>query len=177
MATIYTKTSSDFISEPDKNTISLQLLKKNIDNSNLLTPLQYVNRVNDIYSFCFYAELTTEYQTMLDDIVANYKTTVFDNFNAILRETKPVGSNGGTFTQDVWVTRTINEMIGSNDFVSVSGNQFTLQPGIYDFIVCAPAAGVYNHRCRIYDITHSAVIANGTNSFSENINSFSLIII
>lgn len=168
----YTRTVDDFKSETVNN-ISIKQLKFDITNSQIYTPIWYINRVLNEFTFNFYAELTESELIIFNNIITNYKTTQFDNDVALLEDIKTNGTNGGTFIQDSWITRTINNIKGVVDFVSISNNQFTLVPGHYSIMANVSASNVQMHRCRLYDITHSVVVANGSNSYANINNSAS----
>lgn len=58
---------------------------------------------------------------------------------AYLKDVKPSGTAGGTFTAGAWQTRTLNTLEGDTGFVTLSGNQFTLAAGKYEIEASAPA--------------------------------------
>lgn len=92
--------------------------------------------------------------------------TVSGTSVAVIADVKSVSTHGGTFTAGAWQTRDLNTEISDPDnIVSISSNQFTLIPGTYLIQFGAPAYGVSYHRTRLYDITNSAVIAQGINCF------------
>ena len=92
--------------------------------------------------------------------------TVSGTSVAVIADVKSVSTHGGTFTAGSWQTRDLNTEISDPDnIVSISSNQFTLIPGTYLIQFGAPAYGVSYHRTRLYDITNSAVIAQGINCF------------
>jgi hypothetical protein len=165
----YTKNVSDFLNELS-NKISNEQLKYDISCS-INIPIIYVNRIGNTFQFNFNAELTETDITSFNTLIANYKTRNFNNDVAILKCSKSVGTNAGTFIENTWIKRGLNKIEGIVDYVYLNENgQFILQPGIYDVTVICPAVGVYNHRCRIYDSTNNIVIGNGTNAFSVGYN-------
>jgi len=92
--------------------------------------------------------------------------TVSGTSVAVIADVKSVSTHGGTFTAGAWQTRDLNtEISDADNIVSISSNQFTLIPGTYLIQFGAPAYGVSYHRARLYDITNSAVIAQGINCF------------
>jgi hypothetical protein len=87
---------------------------------------------------------------------------------AIIAERKPTGS-GGTFTQDIWQTRVLNAEVSDIDnVVSISGNVFTIQPGIYLIESEAIAYRVFRHQSRLYDVTNSAVVDIGISCYAAD---------
>jgi hypothetical protein len=85
---------------------------------------------------------------------------------AVIADVKSSGTQGGTFTSGDWRTRDLNTEIQDPDnIVTISSNQFTLIAGTYLISFAAPAYAVAEHRVRLYDITNSAVIAQGINAF------------
>jgi hypothetical protein len=81
---------------------------------------------------------------------------------------KTAGTNGGTFTSGAWRTRDLNtEVVDTGGNGSVSSNQVTLAAGTYDVIGSAPAFNLSYHAARLYDITNSAVLLDGTGEFTQ----------
>ena len=64
---------------------------------------------------------------------------------AILKDVKPSGTAGGTFTAGAWQTRTLNTVEGNTELVSLASNAFTLGKGQYVIEVEAPAIAVGSH--------------------------------
>ena len=87
---------------------------------------------------------------------------------AVVKDAKSAGTNGGTFTAGSFITRDLNTVEGDTDIVSVSSNQFTLQPGTYLIYGETPAKDVDKHKCQIYDVTGSATLSEGTSSASRD---------
>ena len=85
---------------------------------------------------------------------------------AIVADMKISGTDGGTFTSGSWQTRTLNIIKGNYQFISLSNNQFTLQPGIYSILALAPAYNVNSHQLMLENITTGNIIAYGTNEFA-----------
>ena len=50
-------------------------------------------------------------------------------------EEQAQNTNGGTFTAGAWQTRTLNRIVGNLGNVSLTANQFELQPGIYQIVM------------------------------------------
>lgn len=74
---------------------------------------------------------------------------------AYLKDVKPSGTAGGTFTSGAWRTRTLNTVEGDSSIVSLSANQFTLAAGKYEIEAYAPAFVVNNNKIRLRNITSS----------------------
>lgn len=86
---------------------------------------------------------------------------------ATIRDVKSAGTQGGTFTTGAWRTRVLNTLEGNaGAMVSLASNQFTLATGKYIITGSAPANEVEEHQCRIYNITDTAVVAQGTSEAS-----------
>lgn len=93
------------------------------------------------------------------------------NTPAIITDTKGTGSNGGTFTSGVWITRNLNT-IQSDDagFVSLAANAITLNPGTYTWDISAPGHAVGQHQIRLRNVTAGTTIANGTIATTSTFN-------
>lgn len=85
-----------------------------------------------------------------------------------LKDIQSSSTEGGTCTSGNWIVRTLNTTEGDTDLVSLSSNQFTLQPGVYSIDVTAPARGVDAHKIRLYDVTNSGVSIFGSSSFANS---------
>lgn len=75
---------------------------------------------------------------------------------AYIRDEKTSGTAGGTATTGSWETRTLNTVEGraySAGLVSLSSNQFTLQPGVWEIRWTAPAHKVDAHQSRLRNMT------------------------
>lgn len=81
---------------------------------------------------------------------------------AYLKDVKPSGTAGGTFTIGAWRTRDLNTVEGDGQIVSLVGNQFTLSSGRYRISASAPATKVGNHQLRLRNITNSSTTSVGT---------------
>lgn len=92
-----------------------------------------------------------------------------DNLKIVqLWDQKTRGTNGGTFDNDIWQTRDLNQVSGDISIVSLSNNQFTLNAGTYDLYVCAPAYRVNDNQIRLQNITDDVTEKYGS---SERANS------
>jgi hypothetical protein len=90
------------------------------------------------------------------------------NQTVYLKDVKSSGTDGGTFTSGSWQTRVLNTIEGDSTIVSLSSNQFTLQPGRYEFYTTAPADRVNNHKAKLRNITDSTDQIIGSSERSLN---------
>ena len=86
---------------------------------------------------------------------------------AYLKDVKPSGTAGGTFTSGAWQTRTLNTVEGDN-IVSLSSNQFTLQKGKYLIEASAPAYKTNENKCKIRNITDGVDTILGESSYTAS---------
>lgn len=72
---------------------------------------------------------------------------------AIINETQPSGTNGGTFTAGAYRTRTLNTILRDDIGITLSSNQITLPAGIY--LVSSPvgAYAVGEHKAVLKNIS------------------------
>lgn len=74
---------------------------------------------------------------------------------------------GGGFTAGAWQTRTLNtERYDPDGIVTLSGNQFTLQPGEYRIEWRCPAYLVNLHQTRLYNVTSATVERYGSSEYA-----------
>ena len=96
---------------------------------------------------------------------------------AIIADEKADTTVGGTFTSGSWQTRDLNTEITDPDtIVSISTNQFTLAAGSYLIQWSAPGFRCGAHKTRLYDVTGTAAIQEGSSSyqsFSQDVQSIS----
>jgi hypothetical protein len=92
---------------------------------------------------------------------------------AIICDTQPSGTSGGTFTSGAWRTRTLNTIVSDNVGITLSNNQVTLPAGEYLIEADAPAIGVYSHKIRLQNITDATTTALGTSEYSASTDSIS----
>jgi hypothetical protein len=82
---------------------------------------------------------------------------------AKLIDTKPSGTNGGTFNANMWNIRVLNNMNSNIEAsVSLNSNEFTLQPGVYTITAQVPAYNVESHKSRLYNVTNDTVEVMGS---------------
>lgn len=87
---------------------------------------------------------------------------------AYVKDVKSSGTAGGTFTSGAWQTRDLNTLEGDTGFISLSSNQFTLQPGKYEIEAFAPASTVDLHQAKLYNITDSSDEIIGQAGYERN---------
>jgi len=81
---------------------------------------------------------------------------------AYLKDVKPSGTTGGTFTSGAWRTRDINTVEGDTEIVSVSANQFILGKGKYIINGESQSWQVSLNKLKIRNITNSTDDIVGT---------------
>lgn len=92
-------------------------------------------------------------------------SALFDAY-AYLRDEKAANSNGGTFTQDAWQTRTLNtEVHDADSIVTLAANQFTLAAGSYFISARAPCFDVQFHKLKVANITDTVDALIGMSCF------------
>jgi hypothetical protein len=90
---------------------------------------------------------------------------------ALIVDSKPEATAGGTFTLGAWRTRDLNtEVTDPDGIVSIATNAFTLAAGSYLIKWVCPVYAVGSHKTRLYDVTGTAGIQNGQSSY-QNANS------
>ena len=98
-----------------------------------------------------------------------------DGGTAYIKDVKSANTAGGTFTSGAWRTRDLNVLSGDTGFISLSSNQFTLQPGKYDIYASAPAYVVDRHKIKLRDTTNSTDIIIGSSEQSLATNAITTI--
>ena len=94
----------------------------------------------------------------------------------LIEDVKLAGVNGGDFDKNTWITRDLNTISTAGiASVTLASNQFTISPGTYYIAVQAPAYAVRGHRIRIYNVTDSSVLAEGSTSWSQNDLSYAIL--
>ncbi|MBA7633510.1 hypothetical protein ES703_41078 [subsurface metagenome] len=85
-----------------------------------------------------------------------------------LRDLKPQGTDGGTFSTGAWVTRDLNdEQADPQEICALAANQFILAAGTYRALITCPAFRVNRHKARLYNVTAAALLLLGTNEHSQ----------
>lgn len=90
---------------------------------------------------------------------------------ALINETQPSGTAGGTFTSGAWRTRTLNTIVNDNIGITLSNNQITLPAGTYEVDISVPAYSVAGHKARLLNITDGSTPLVGTSEYSYTTNS------
>lgn len=86
----------------------------------------------------------------------------------IFVDEKPAGTNGGTFNNSVWETRTLNTVAHSaGTDVSLSSNQITMVAGTYKIVASAPGFKVGTHKTRFQNITDATTALVGTSEHGD----------
>jgi hypothetical protein len=143
-------------------------------NNNIVTKLFNVNINGDNVTLIFESALSINEKLNLDTIVANHVPTV-DKFDmeAILRDVRAPGTNGGSFASGSWMTRKLNTVIGVNVdlWITLSNDIFTLIEGKYIIFGKCPVSiprgnsnGVGDHQIRLFNLTSNQVELYGINS-------------
>ena len=87
-------------------------------------------------------------------------------FNAVFRDEKTSGTNGGTFTSGAWRTRDINAtQVNTITGASIASNQITLPAGTFYVEISAPMFGVAQNQARLQNITDSTTTITGQNAY------------
>lgn len=88
-----------------------------------------------------------------------------------VRDEKPSGTTGGSFTAGAWQTRTLNT-IPTNEITgaSLTTNQVTLPAGTYFAMFSAQGALIDRHQARLRDVTSGTtlILGESTNASSSS---------
>lgn len=84
-----------------------------------------------------------------------------------LSDTKPQGTDGGTFIALADRTRDLNTIDAAVDFCELSRNKFTLEAGTYLIKAAVPAYGVGLHRAVLRNMTEDHVCLVGSVEWAE----------
>ena len=104
------------------------------------------------------------------------KTKATYNNLVVLTDEKPQNTTGGTATSGIDNIRTLNTSYPASLpwWVSLTANQFTLQPGMYRIKWSTPADQCHRHQSFLYSVTGALTLRRGnsshTNSSSDVIN-------
>ena len=107
--------------------------------------------------------------TLANDAVTSDKMTgsTFVSYAFLADRHGPTDGDRGTFTSGGWRTREINtEVVDTDNIVSLSSNQFTLQAGTYQIKFGACAYRVNRHITRLRQISPAATIASSSAQYS-----------
>ena len=86
---------------------------------------------------------------------------LFESY-AILEDQKTSGTAGGTATLGSWETRDLQTEVYDGIGITISSNEFTLPAGNYLITWSAPCWAVTRHQSRLYDVTGTAAVAQGS---------------
>ena len=107
--------------------------------------------------------------TLANDAVTSDKMTgsTFVSYALLADRHGQSAGDRGTFTSGDWRTRSLNnEVVDSDNIVSLSSNQFTLQAGTYQIKFGACAYRVNRHITRLRQISPAATIASSSAQYS-----------
>lgn len=81
----------------------------------------------------------------------------------LVRDQKPLGTDGGTFTAGAWQTRELNTLVNNEGgYASLAANQITLAAGTYYCRAQCSAYSVNKHQARLYNYTTAAPLLLGS---------------
>lgn len=86
---------------------------------------------------------------------------------AYLRDQRPTATHGGNCAANAWNTRSLNTMGGDTGFITLSNNQFTLQPGKYFIEAQMPAYSVGFHQAKLKVIETNSDVMYGTSNVTH----------
>jgi len=87
---------------------------------------------------------------------------------AIIADQKANTTAGGTFSAGAWQTRDLQTEVSNVDgIVSIATNAFTLAAGSYLIQWRAPTYYVSGNQTRLYDVTGTAAVQQGSSEFSN----------
>ena len=98
----------------------------------------------------------TQTVVQLTKLNAQFLAAVPVQRTAYIKDVKPSGTNGGTFTSGSWQTRDLNTVEGDSAIASVSSNQFTLQAGEYEIEGFTQGFRCNGHTAKIRNITDAS---------------------
>lgn len=167
---LYGFTETDFLNATQINLSQLEQLIRSAVLPFVSSNFLQISSTQFIYECIFTSTLSPSQLATLTDIIQNYTYILYDNWFALILDKRTAGTNGGTFTADSWITRTLNTIEGNQDFCTLNSNQITLQGGDYHIYVTTSACSVRNHQFRIYDITESKTLYVSNNGFTTETN-------
>ncbi len=85
---------------------------------------------------------------------------------AYIKDLKTSATGGGSASANTLVTRTLNTLSGDTSFVSLSSNQFTLQPGEYIVHAAVPAYRTSQTQAFLYNVTDAVYVIDGQSGAS-----------
>ena len=93
---------------------------------------------------------------------------LFESYS-ILTDEKTAGTDGGGFTSGAWRTRDLQNVVYDGIGITFSTNEFVLPAGNYLIQWSAPAYSVNLHTSRLYDVTGTAAIEQGSTEIASSL--------
>lgn len=115
------------------------------------------------YMFSYQSALNSADKKSLDTFVSTYVFVPMVDVCVHAYDTKPTGTDGGTFIANTWITRTLNKLDGAQIFATLANNQITLNAGTYIVVVKGISVGCGANRIRVTNVT------DGTYSYGSNV--------
>ncbi len=141
-------------------------------------------KVGDVITLTFSVTASTVVSNNTANYLSIYKVEtsnrVYSTRVAYLKDVKANNTSGGTATSGSYQTRTLNTISGDTSFISLSANQFTLQPGTYNIYAICPAAAsgtnaVGEHKAKLRNITDSTDTIIGSNAEAQAVSGAAVI--
>lgn len=106
-------------------------------------------------------------KTYVDSQVSS-GTGAFGNSLLHIQDQKAPLTNGGNFASGAWRTRDLNTVV-TNEIsgASLATNQITIPAGSYFIQAKAPANSVIYHQARLFNVTASVTLLNGTTEYND----------
>ena len=87
---------------------------------------------------------------------------------AYIKNVQSSGTSGGTITGGSWQTVTLNTLEGDTEFISISSNQITLEPGVYNIDAEVPLMdSTLQAKAKLYNITGTSDEIIGSSIYSS----------
>lgn len=135
--------------------------------TNSSTTTRYVGNALPVNGGSYSAQAFGYFDIIVSD---NPLSVQFGDDCVYIKDVKSSGTDGGTFTSGSWQTRDLNTLENKKPWVSLSSNQFTLDPGKYSIEASAPAFGVDGHKIKLFNITDSLDSIMGSAEYSNATN-------
>lgn len=161
---VYTYTQSQFTSTANVSVTDLQ--SKIIAASYSSSTFSYIltsntTSSNTVYYIYFTGALNTSDNNKLNALIAAYTYVALNDTKCFLKDVKPYGTGGGS-SQIAWTTRTLNTIIGLQNFCVLSSNRFVLITGTYLIDIKVPNYNSSACKIRLRNITDTNYNTNGT---------------
>lgn len=119
------------------------------------------NLTTEVYAEVKIWRLTRE---SIDNVVSIGERRHFGH----IQDRKAQNTAGGTATSGSWETRDLTDVLAdAGGVVDLTSNQFTLQPGTYEFAISVPGYAVMEHQARLQNITDGVTALTGTSEYTE----------